>query len=395
MTPRFPPRPILLRVIAYIAFISLGLPDTVNGVSWPSVRNTFQLPQAALGAIVALSTISYLISSLLTPRAMQRLGIGTLLTGCTALVATGLLGYSLAPLWWLFLLCALLNGTGSGAIDTSLNAYAAKRFSLRSMNWLHGFYMVGAGLGPGIMTAVLAQPLSWRAGYAILSAILATLALLFLITRRHWEDSPTPEQLQAMQDHPPPSISEAIQSRPLILQALLFFLQTAMEVTTGLWCYTYMVEQRGVPPALAGTFTTLYWCVFAGGRFLLGATSHHMGPTALVRFGSLTATIGAVLFATGSAHVSPLALACIGLGLAPVFPTLMSCTPERLGPRLSNIAVGVQVSASALGGALMPGVAGLLATTFGLTALPLLIISLGLLLWLAHEALVAGSRSTA
>ncbi|MDQ4077107.1 MAG: MFS transporter, partial [Chloroflexota bacterium] len=140
--PRF-----LLLLLAYLGFISLGLPDAVLGVAWPSIRETFGLSQSGLGAILIAGSSGYFLSSFGTGSLVRRLGVGTLLAVSTALVTLSVAGYAITPFWYLFLGCALLAGLGSGAIDAGLNAYAASHFSTRHMNWLHACWGLGATLG--------------------------------------------------------------------------------------------------------------------------------------------------------------------------------------------------------------------------------------------------------
>ena len=165
------PRPALL-ALAYLAFVSLGLPDAVLGVAWPSLRDTFSLPQTGMGAILTATAAAYFVSGLLAGRLMRALRIGLLLAASTALVAMGLAGYTTVPLFALFLFAACFIGFGSGAIDAALNTYAAHHFGARHMTWLHAAYSVGAALGPVLLTALLARGAGWRSGYAVIGAVL-------------------------------------------------------------------------------------------------------------------------------------------------------------------------------------------------------------------------------
>src|SRR3712207_1307685 len=93
----------LLLGLAYLGFVSLGLPDAVLGVAWPSVREAFALPQSGLGVILIALAAGFFVSSTLAGRLVQRLGVGKLLAVSTGLVTLALLGYALAPTWPLFL----------------------------------------------------------------------------------------------------------------------------------------------------------------------------------------------------------------------------------------------------------------------------------------------------
>lgn len=71
----------LLRVTAYLGFISLGLPDTLIGVAWPSVRDFFGQQQGDIAWIFFGAGASYFVSGLLTGKLLKSFGIGSLLAG--------------------------------------------------------------------------------------------------------------------------------------------------------------------------------------------------------------------------------------------------------------------------------------------------------------------------
>lgn len=388
---------LLLLTIAYLAFISLGLPDTVIGVAWPSVRDTFQLPQSAVAWVFSGAATSYFLSSFFTGQLFLRLGIGSLLALSSLLVALCCFGYGVAPAWGWFVTGAVFHGLGSGAIDAGLNHYASRHFSARHMNWLHGFYTLGATLGPLIMTSVLASQVSWRSGYYIVGGILMSLALLFVITRRRWDmgDDPASTTNQAEEvTAAPVTVMTAMRHRGVLMQAALFFFYTGLEATVGQWTYTVLVESRQLPKESAGLWVALYWAFLCAGRFLLGMVADRVGIDRLLRLSMSLALSSAVVFAADfSPSVSAGALALIGLGLAPIYPCLMTRTPQRVGESLSGHAVGLQVSSAMLGVAVLPSLCGLLAQDYSLQLVPLAAIAMAAVVLLLHEALLARDRA--
>ncbi|KFA88762.1 MFS transporter [Archangium violaceum] len=403
------PRPGLL-ALSYLAFVSLGLPDAVIGVAWPSVRETFSLPQAALGAALAMAASAYFTSGLFAGRFMRTAGIGTLLAVSTALAATGVTGYGVAPAFALFITAACFVGLGSGAIDTGLNTYAAHHFGARHMTWLHAAYSVGAALGPVLMTALLTHGAGWRAGYAVIGGALALLAVAFTGMRRQWDagpgSSPPTAEAPAPVDATSPTVTAgATLRRPRVwLQIAIFFLYSGVEVTAGQWSYTVLTEARGLGTALAGTWVSLYWAGLLAGRIVLGFVVERMGPVRLLRLGTAGTVVGALLLAL-PAVPAVLGLALLGFSLAPIFPALMSETPRRVGADAAAHAVGFQVSAATMGVAVVPSAAGLIGERLGLAAITPLILGVAVLLAGVHEVLVAladrptppgsGSRQTA
>ncbi|REG22676.1 fucose permease [Archangium gephyra] len=385
------PRPELL-ALSYLAFVSLGLPDAVLGVAWPSIRESFALPLAALGAVLAMAASAYFTSGLFAGRFMRTAGIGTLLAVSTALAATGVAGYAASPAFALFIAAACVVGFGSGAVDAGLNTYAAHHFGARHMTWLHAAYSTGAALGPVLMTALLTRGAGWRAGYAVIGGVLALLAVAFTVMRRQWDAGPGEGSSpgEAPVDATSPTVSAwATLRRPRVwLQIAIFFLYTGVEVTAGQWSYTVLTQARGLGTAVAGTWVSLYWAGLLAGRIVLGFVVERVGAVRLLRLGTAGAVLGALLLAL-PAIPAVLGLAVLGFSLAPIFPALMSETPRRVGTDAAAHAVGFQVSAATMGVAVIPSAVGLAGERLGLAAITPLLLGVAVLLAAVHEVLVA------
>lgn len=384
----------LLLTIAYLGFISLGLPDTLIGVAWPSVRVGFGRQQADMAWIFFGTCVSYFLSGLFAGRLLNKVGVGVLLAGSSLLVAASGFGYAAAPLWGLFACCSLLHGLGSGAIDSGLNHYVANHFSARHMNWLHACYSVGATLGPLIMTSMLAGLGSWRAGYVTVASILLLLTLLFALTRQLW-DAPAVANAEVPPAEPSMGMREALKIMAVWLHIVLFFIYVGLEVTVGQWSFTLLTESRGVDKETAGLWVTLYWASLTTGRILFGFVVERMGIDQLLRFSMRGVVAGLILFAwNGPALLSAFALALTGLGLASIYPCLMTRTPQRLGKARAAHAIGFQVSSSMIGAALFPSVCGWLAQRSGLEVVAAVALGMGATLLVLHEVLLRSDTKT-
>lgn len=380
----------LLLVTAYLGFISLGLPDTLIGVAWPSVRNFFGRQQSDIAWIFFGAGASYFVSGLLTGKLLKSFGIGLLLGGSSLLVAASALGYSVAPAWILFAACALLHGLGSGAIDAGLNHYVANHFSPRHMNWLHACYGIGATLGPLIMTSMLVSLGSWRAGYATVGALLLILTGLFIYTRKLW-DIPGDTTDAVSEAEASVSMLDALKHIGTWAHIALFFIYTGLEVTVGQWSFTVMTEARGMSKETAGMWVTIFWASIAIGRLVFGFIIEWLGIDLLLRLSMLAAVIGTGWFAANLPFSAP-ALALTGLGLASIYPCLMTRTPQRLGKARAAHAIGFQVSAAMVGAAALPSACGWLAQSRGLEAVTLATLAMAVGLLMVHEALLRFDR---
>jgi fucose permease len=404
--PRF-----FLLFIAYIGFISLGLPDAILGVAWPFIRESYLLPQSGLGLVLIAAGLGYFMASFNMGYLVQRLKIGWLLTLSTLFLAVSLTGYALSGNWLFFLACATIAGMGGGAIDGGLNLYAAEHFSGRQMNWLHASYGLGATVGPLIMTGALQQTGNWRWGYGLVAACMVVMTAVFFFTRQQWtastpqadliETDETPVSSPAAIIQPvPAAAATATVTRPLTMRLALknrlvqlhiglFLLYTGLEVTAGQWSFTLLTEARGVDVAQAGIWVSAYWAFLTIGRVAFGVLVSWMSMTRLVRLSMITAVFGTILLAVRGGPILSLAgLALLGFALAPIFPCLMKQTPERLGKRLATYAIGFQVSAAMLGAIIVPGLTGLLVQWYTLELIGIVLITVALLLFLLHESVV-------
>ncbi len=377
-----------LALLAYLAFISLGLPDGLIGVAWPSIRRDFGLPLDALGLLVGFTTAGYLSSSFLSGRILRVLPIGAVLALSTGAAATALLGYALTPSWPLLLACGFLAGLGGGAIDAGLNAYGAAHFSARTLNWLHAFFGVGTTLGPLIVTAVLNAGLAWRWSYAVVGSAQALLAVTFFVTRGRWREVATLDDSGAEVAPVRAARTRDTLRQPLVwLGMLVFFIYTGVEFVAGVWSYT-LLTNRGVPEGVAGLFVSLYWGGLTAGRVIFGVIAERVPLVLALRACMGAVLVGAFLFWLEPTRVLSLAgLVMIGFFLAPIFASLISLTPARVGAAHADSAIGFQIAAAGLGGAVLVGGVGVVSRAVGLGVIGVSVVLFAALLLVLFEVL--------
>jgi fucose permease len=372
-----------LILLAYLAFISLGLPDGLLGVGWPSIRTSFSQPLDALGLLLVAATSGYLTSSFLNGKLIAHLGVGGLLAASCALTGAGLIGYTLVPVWWMMVVLGVFVGLGAGAVDAGLNTYVASNFGEGLMQWLHASYGIGVTFGPIIMTGALNFFDSWRLGYRIVGIAQLALAASFLFTLRMWQSrdghAASADQPPKLTDYKTPYLETLRQPR-VWLSLLLFFLYTGAEAGLGAWAYTLLTESRSVPTAVAGLWAGSYWASFTIGRVLAGLYTKRIGLHKLVWGSFLTALLGAALLWWNPFNpVGIFGVVLIGFAIAPIFPGLVSGTSDRVGARFAANTIGMQMGAAGLGAASIPALMGVLARYISLEIIPLCLFVLFLL----------------
>lgn len=382
----------LTLLLVYCAFVSLGLPDAVTGVAWPTMRSDFRLPVSYLGLALLGVGSGYAASGLAAGTLTRRLGIGGLLSISCLLVCVAMAGMALSQDWRGLVTWPIVWGLGSGGIDAALNHYAAEHFPARHMNWLHACYSFGAAIGPLQMTFAIVWLGSWRLGYTLVAVAMAIMMAAFILTRRHWDDAATlassndlgvPDRGERSADtttHTPSirtdvegvapislSLRQALSVGLVWWQAATFFFYTGLEALIGQWSTTLMTESRGTSAWAAGWWVGGYFLSIAIGRVLAGVMTERIGVARWLG-GSLWLVIlsTTLLQLPLGGTIGGITLVMLGIGLAPVFPCMMTQTPARLGRELTRHAIGIQVAAATMGAVTIPSFVGVLIPELGM-----------------------------
>ena len=398
----------LLLFIAYASFITIGLPDGMLGVAWPSLRTDFGRPLGALGVLVTGFTLGYLATSFTIGALVVRLSYGAVFVASGLAMAIGGVVMALSPVWIPVLLGAGILGAGVGLLDAGLNAFGADHFNSRQLNWLHAGFGVGATIGPMMMSGFLSTSLSWRGGYGAIGVVALLAAAVFVATRHRWDDDrhgapavpkgggATTAATAAVAEaaSPPPRASLRDLRDPVVTgSALLFVLYAGVEVTAGQWAYSLFTIERGVDAARAARWVSIYWGALTAGRIVFGIIADGVGPLRLLRITMGTAGIGVALFWIGTPNfLGAIGLLVLGFSLAPMFPLLIGETPKRVGAHRSSFVVGLQMGGSSIGVMLLAGGMGLLVEAFDLNVVVPGLCAILILFVSTHELVVRAAR---
>ena len=372
----------LLLIIIYVAFISLGLPDSMLGAAWPVMQGELGLPLAGAGLVSMIVSGSTIISSLFSGILIRRLGTGKLTLISVLMTALALLGYSFSQNYLWLCLIAFPLGLGAGSVDAALNDFVARNFAARHMNWLHSFWGVGATTGPLIMAFMLNQTGRWQMGYRTVAIVQFTLVAILAISLPLWQRFTSPPSPQ-----PTTSGGKKQQIRGMTPNLVAFFAYCAVEASTGLWAASFLVQQRGLSQVLAAGGASAYYLGITLGRFLNGFLSSHFEARNLVRGGQAMILLGVGLMFLPFPILSLAGLLIIGLGCAPIYPTLLHETPRRFGAENSASLMGLQMAVAYCGLTFMPPLLGLTVDRFGLHLYPIGLLFLALMLAFGTERL--------
>ena len=364
----------LLLAVIYLAFISLGLPDSLLGSVWPTMYREFSVPVSYAGGISMIIAVGTIISSLLSDRLTKRFGAGKITAVSVFMTAAALFGFSTSHTFIALCLWAVPYGLGAGCVDAALNNYVALHYTSRHMSWLHCMWGVGASLGPYIMGYALSNGHSWNMGYRYISIlqILLTAVLLFSLPLWKKPTVPTKSSHTAASYHEQAlSLSQIVRISGAKEIMITFFCYCALEQTTGLWGSSYLVTVRGIAEDVAAGWISLYFIGITLGRILSGFLSMKLSQKQLIRLGQLLIGIGIiVLLLPLPSLAAVVGLLFIGLGCAPIFPSLLHETPNTFGKINSQALMGIQMASAYVGTTFMPPLFGLLAERTGYGALP-------------------------
>ena len=376
----------LLLLLIYMAFISLGLPDSLLGSAWPIMHEAFSVPLSYAGLVTMIISAGTICSSLMSERLTKKFGTQIVTVCSVLLTAAALFGFSTSSAFYMLCLWAIPYGLGAGAIDVALNNYVALHYSSKHMSWLHCMWGVGATLGPYIMGAVLTGGATWNTGYRIISVLQIVLTAVLVFSLPKWKEQKT-------------SSEETMGGKVLSLKEIIgipgakaimicFFCYCAVEQTTMLWASSYLNLAKGVDAKTAASFAGMFCIGITVGRGINGFIAMKLNDRQMIRMGQAIILSGIIVMLLPFGQmVSLLGFALIGLGCAPVYPCIIHSTPDHFGAERSQAIIGVQMASAYIGTCLMPPLFGLLANHISIRLLPVyLLILLGLMVYM-HERL--------
>ncbi|WEV41519.1 MFS transporter [Bifidobacterium sp. ESL0682] len=401
----------LLLAVIYLAFISLGLPDSLLGAAWPSMRPQMGVPLSWVGGISMIISAGTIVSALLSDRMTLRFGTGKLTAASVGLTAVALFGFSVAPNYWVLALIAIPYGLGAGGVDAALNNYVAIHYASRHMSWLHCMWGIGASVGPYIMGFALSNGQGWPWGYRYISIIQIVLTIIIVFSLPLWKnrdevsdavdaghkESQTPvDETEAVAE----AKTESKPVKPLGVRGVLairgakeilvmFFCYCAIETTSGLWASSYMVGHDGISKVTAASLASLFYLGITAGRALSGFMTMKFDDPAMIRIGQAVLGLGVVVMLIPlPGHVATVVgLVLIGLGCAPIYPCVIHSTPAYFGVERSQAIVGVQMACAYAGSMVMPPLFGLIAQHISIALYPWYLLVLLALMVVMHEML--------
>lgn len=360
---------LFLLALIYLAFISLGLPDSLLGAAWPAMQPSLSVPLSYMGIVSMIICAGTVVASLLSERLTARFGTKYVTTASVLLSGVSLLGFAASSAFWQLCVWSVPFGLAAGAIDAALNNYVALHYNSRHMSWLHCFWGLGAIISPYIMSGALMTGV-WNDGYRICAYIQIAIAVILAATLWVWRVNKTPKEIEEQTEVLGLRGTLKLRGVPSIL--IGFFAYCAAESTAMHWASSYLVEYRGIGTELAAAFGALFFIGITAGRFVGGFVSEKIGDRRMIRIGTAILAVGIIcmILPTTSDLPALAGLVIIGVGCAPIYPSIIHDTPVRFGAKNAQAIIGIQMASAYIGSTFIPPLFGVVAKYTGIGIFP-------------------------
>ena len=376
----------LLLAIIYLSFISLGLPDALLGSAWPTMHKELNVPISYAGIISMIISAGTIISSLQSDRLTKKFGTGKITAFSVAMTAIALFGFSITHSYLFICVWAIPYGLGAGSVDASLNNYVALHYKSKHMSWLHCMWGIGAAIGPYIMGYTITNN-NWNAGYRYISIIQIILTAILFLSFPLWNknDEENKEKISTKVL----SIKEIIKISGTKEIMICFFCYCAIEATTGLWASSYLNIYKGADIKTAASFGSLFYIGITAGRVISGFITMKLNDNQMIILGELIIFIGIILMIIPAVNiVSLIGFIIIGLGCAPIYPSIIHSTPYNFGAENSQAIIGVQMASAYVGTLAMSPLFGYIANHISISLLPFYLVLILILMFIMHKLMI-------
>ena len=362
----------LLLIVIYIAFIGLGVPDSLIGSAWPAIHTELNIPVETVSIITFLISGCTVLSSVFSARILNKMGTAKVTAFSTAMTAAALLGYSFAPSFYFMIPLAVVLGLGAGAIDSGLNNYVALHFKASHMNFLHCFYGVGVSLSPYLMSQALSN-IGWRGGYRYAFYVQAAIATLLIISVPLWKKTSSSEETEEEKEISLTLLQMAKKTEVRLVWVIML-VTNAIEYACGVWGSTYLVEEKGFEAKHGALALTVYYVGMSIGRFVSGLLADKISTWKRIGIGTfILAPAVAIMLLPLHGAVSVIGLFLIGLGNGSIYPNMIHLTPHNFGKEISQSIMGSQIAFAYIGVMLAPPAVSLISGIFGMKIYPVLL----------------------
>lgn len=340
---------ILLLLVIYLIFISLGLPDSLIGSSWPAIYQSLNVSSSLQGLLTLIISLCTIISSFASSKLVSIFKQKGVVIISICLTVIGLICISYSSKFLYLCLSAIPLGFGAGAIDSTLNNYVAINYKAIHLNFLHAFWGIGAGISPFIVGIFLTNLNGWRNGALCLAIIQSFILLISICSIKLWDkaeiifsnrEKDEDEEINVVNL----GFIKTFRIKGAIFALIAFFSYMVVEQAAAMWFSTMLVNNFEVSVKIANNWNGLFYLGILSGRIVSGFISLKIDDKKMIRLGESILLIGIILMTLRfNLYIMPASLFIIGFGCGPIYPSIIHSTPTRFTKAYSQSVMSIQV----------------------------------------------------
>jgi fucose permease len=325
-------------LLSTLILLVYGASCTLVGPCVTSLQDAFGIGKDTVGTMFAAGSIGYLFGVRLGGRLAGQIGLSWTLRGGLAVLGGGLLLVCLSPSWGFCIVGHGLSGIGGGMVEPALVSsvqilYAEKR--RQALNLTQVGFGLGAIAAPYLVRTIFEAQGSWRLGFGVVGG--ATLGLLLVFPRRRIpseEDVESEPETLAM----PPEVKVSHARNPVLwLMSLSILFYVGGELGISSWASAYFEETHGVSKETASLAPFSLWIGLLVGRLGMWFVDHRRSSRRILAVCAATGIVfSAAALMTDRIWLAYLFLAVCGMGLGPIWPTILDHSVTRLGTKSAD-----------------------------------------------------------
>ena len=373
----------VLLIVIYIAFMGMGVPDSLFGAAWPAIYREFGVPVGWASIISVIIAIGTVIASLNAAKVVLRFGTAKVTLVSTLLTVISILGFAVSHHFLWLVVFSIPIGFGAGAIDAALNNYVALHYKASHMNFMQCFYGIGVAVSPYLMSLGLSKAANWNQGYFMAFWLQAGIALVVLLSLPLWKrakHTQATEQQEEAEQIPVPT-KELLKDKNIRIACVMCIATCGLEFLCAGWGATFLVEARGATVDIGAKLIIFYYVGVTLGRLLAGFIADKLGSWKVIFFAEIATLGGIVLLLIPSTVCSVAGLFLLGFN-AILAPNILYLAPESFGVKVSQSVTGLEMAAMYVGVMGLPALFGLLTKVLPVAVYPVYVTAVfALLVW--------------
>ena len=361
----------ILLIVIYIAFMGMGIPDSLFGSAWPAIYKELNIPIGYASIISVIIAIGTIIASLNAAKIAQRFGTAKITLISTMMTAISILGFSASHhfIWLVFF--SIPIGFGAGAIDVVLNNYVALHYKASHMNFMQCCYGIGVSVSPYLMSLALSKASNWNEGYFMAFWLQLFIALVVLFSLPLWKKIKYQEDTIVKEDEQlVVSAKELLKNKNIRIASIMCIATCGLESLCAGWGASFLVETREISVDKGAKFIIFFYLGMTISRLLAGFIADRIKSWNIIILAEVITALGVIILLIPNTIFSVIGMFLTGFN-AVLAPNILYLAPQDFGMKISQSVTGLEMASMYVGVLSIPAVFGLLTNYFKVSLFPI------------------------